>query len=627
MEFNGIIKLDRQIADQLSQYLEEKESKLSHTIRDSLSFESHPVEVKIPVPSVHYRMKLSDSVEIFGKKAREHKLARDDAHSIHDWKEVVGTINNAFWEYLGVLEGCVTELFQQLPQLGTEKWAERPADVVNSIKKMLMHHMEDLKWAIRRMESQLGQYRWACEQKSGHQVWWRKILSGWRSLLDRSLSLNLIKSQKYLSFHYKQFSNNCHEYQHLQTNVGATMHKFEHYHTLNGLDEEVEAKFKKIYELVKLWEMNRKSKAVPQREIVNALKNIMSFDRAHALFTDYYEALRSGLFEKSRSFKQQQAEPVHEDAMTSVPVFESIEQQRSELHALGATVACYRDFLLRTDANPYVRSRWGFSEWIVGPESVRTKQLTTIGYTIQNLDRLFESLQRAREKGPSADEEEVADSVRKEIKPLLYEMNLPLTSLQAMRSNSNAIVDCLKKMNELGSFQPSIVGLVGETLLKAMRADWKYHVLFDIPDFHKIYTIHQGIMNDSRKGKEHIQRLDTFIGMTQQIMAWLKNRTSQNHIQEIEMDVHDIKVYLQSFLASVQRIDALAENESSNVMKQIVHSTHQLLDYQYYFGQFFHELRESEPDERQVRTQFLFVDQYFEAIGSKLQEKMEYATQ
>ena len=61
----------------------------------------------------------------------------------------------------------VTELFQQLGQIGFEQWHPDLIKVVDAIKDLLDVRMEELSWKIKRLESLLWVYRRECEAHEG----------------------------------------------------------------------------------------------------------------------------------------------------------------------------------------------------------------------------------------------------------------------------------------------------------------------------------------------------------------------------------------------------------------------------------------------------------------------------
>jgi hypothetical protein len=89
-------------------------------------------------------------------------------------------------------------------------------------------------------------------------------------------------------------------------------------------------------------------------------------------------------------------------------------------------------------------------------------------------------------------------------------------------------------------------------------------------------------------------------------------------VHEIELDMNDMKTYLQDFLATIQR--ATRDKSQDPFLDETIHKLHhQLLEYRYLFGQFFLSIMSRNSDGMQLRNQFLFVDQYFESVENLLQ--------
>lgn len=616
IDFHGIVSLDRTLADQLEKYLEEKEAQLSMVLANAIQFHGEFTSPVLPF-SYGSRFKLSEGVEAFSRKVKQVVTSTKPMVRSDDWKRVAEQLNKALWEYLELLEGGVVELFQQLDQVGFEKWRHELLRVVESIKDILSHSLEDLSWAVKRLENLLWEYRWACERTGPQAKLLSKALYFWKTLLDRSLSSNIQKSQKFLNFRYQNFALRFEQFFEMEGQVGKSMAKFLGYQVLNNKDLEEQEKYKIIYHYLKIWEQNKKSKVLPQREPVRVLHNVTSPEKAIVLFKNYYLALKDKLFEYSRTIKKEPEQPP--DPLKKLELQGSLSVNRLELHTLGATVAKYRDFLLRTDPNPYVRSRWGFGEWIVGPEPATTKQLLSLGYDVENLDTLVvkfaESLQNAPARSSTT-----TYLMQQDIQKTLHDMGQPLTSTSMMRIRAEKLLSSIQQLDELGSSDQDVIDTTTQTLSKAMRADWKYNILHEIPLFHEIYTIHLGILGPLND-RNHLNRYSKFKRLLQQIQQWVKDKNTLKHIHEIELDMNDIKGYLQDFLASVQRTakDPALFN-IKNSQQVIGDISQQLLEYRYLFGHFFHFLRQNESEEKIIRNQFLFVDQYFESVENKLAE-------
>lgn len=616
IDFQGIVTLDKSLIDQLNVYLKEKESRLGNGIVNAVhAFPGGEVLPSLPYQAGVY-LKLSDAVEAFRNKIRQVTRYPQQITAGDDWLVATRQINNALWDYAETLQGFVIELFQRLNQVGFEQWHSDLSDVTTAIKEILLHRMEDLIWAISRLEPLLLEYRFACEAKTGKSVFWSKFLHSWHSLLDSSLSTSLKRNKKLLKREYRLFIDRYQAYSKMNEKIVVSLQKFPRYHILSTLDEQLQDNFKKLYHLIKLWERNSKTKVMPQRETVRAIRNVLSPERAFTLFSDYYHALRASLFERSRIIKRAPSE-IFANASSKSLILEVIAGCRAELHTLGATFGSYREFLLRTDPDPYVRARWGFTESIVAPEPKETRELLSLGYEVELLDGLFERLESSLDEGPQPLEELKIAQNSRNIQTTLHEMSQPLSSRHTMRGHAENLVSQIQEMNELGSFSMDVVDLVGDFFSKAMRADWQYHVMHELPLFHQLYGIHMGIVGPSRD-RDHERRLAHFRSLIQQVEKWVKERDTQRHTHEIELDINDMKQTLQDFYARVQRIlkeDSLSTDDKRKATQEI--SEH-LLEYRYLFGGFFCNLPQHESEGKLIRNQFLFVDQYFESIETTL---------
>lgn len=616
IDFQGIISLDSPVVDLLGHYLEERENQLARGILEAIPA---PANTEQPLPPLELTslLKLDDAIDYFAKRDYLNNHGQHPRIALENWKKSVAEINTILWQYVEILEGSVTELFQQLEQISLEQWHSRLFQAVSSIKEILVHKMEDLIWSIKRLENLLWKSRLACENPKSNSLLFIRLSSIWTSVLDRSLIAHLNKSQEFLRAQYYKFTKRHKGYISLLDEVEKSLEKLAMYRVLSTLDSETRRQFIELYQLLKLWELNCTVKALPSREFVVALRNALSIDKATGLFRDYYNALRKTLFEKSLVFKRHSQELLVESPSRSY-MQESLAGSEAEIHSLGATIAHYREFLLRADPDPYVRTRLGFPDRVVGSEPAQTKPLLNLGFDVEALNELYEQLIQALKKGTVLLPEEQG-KLDQEIQQHLHEMAQPLATHRRIRSAAESILDRLQKLDELGSFDSNIVEYMGQLFAKLLRVDWKYNVLHGIPLFHQLYAIHQGLIGPI-DDRYHMNRLSKFRKLLHQVEDWVKNRKSQAHFHDIELDINDIKGYLQDFLGYVQRMfnePKLAKSQAEKLEQEV---SRELLEYRYLFGNFFYQLRQNETEGLLIRKQFLFVDQYFETVEYKLYE-------
>ena len=131
-------------------------------------------------------------------------------------------------------------------------------------------------------------------------------------------------------------------------------------------------------------------------------------------------------------------------------------------------------------------------------------------------------------------------------------MGQPLISRSMMSRRAERLLEELIACDEVGSPKMETIYFVEDVLTKAMRFDWKYHVLHEFSIFHQIYKLHIGLC-DHFEDPAHAFRMERLNHLFSQIQEWVEKDDLYRHVNEIELDMNDMKTYLQDFLAHVQR--------------------------------------------------------------------------
>lgn len=593
-EFQGILTLNTTLVDQLYRYLEARESKACQAILNIIEMRLTEPGTPPFLPAASTPLKVTETVELVGKKIRQSVNNRQNLTGPSDWSSVANKISRILWDYLEVLESCVTELFQRLDQVGVEEWGIELAHIVDAIKEMLLHRLDDLDWAIRRLEYQLYEYRWAGEARASKLSMLKKAGLFWQTLLDRALRPNLEKCRKYLGFRYQKFSDQYERYIDMHTAIELVVDKFSECQVFNGLESETQDKFRKLYRLVRLWQLNNEERAMPRSETIRALRHAMSPERALSVFREYDQQLWRAFYDKSRLIKSRPWELSDRGSVSRIK--EQIDGYRIELNTLSSTELAYHDFLLKSI-----------------PDRNETRQFTLLSADLHQMDEMMKDFSSSLEGKGVTLEHTIAD-IDQDVQSVLHEMAQPLISRSNMEVRAQHLVNLLKQLNLISNSDKRTVDYIGLTLNKAMRADWQYHVLFDQPAFHQLYTVYRGIVG-SIDDRSHLNRVQKFKRLIQQLDAWVSTHDTPRHAHEIEVDLSDMKGYLQDFLAYAQR---LSREDEPGKEERYATIAQQLLEYRYMFGSFFHRLRDNSAEARMLRKQLLFVDQYFEAVETTL---------
>lgn len=607
IDFEGIVAVDRSLVDKLNLHLQEEESRLGYHLLDLvLPFkESHlPSQFKMGL------IRLKDAVAELSNKLPQITANFPKEEHPKVWENTTREINQGFWEYTSLLEGCVTELFQQLRIIDIESWSPNLLQIVDSLKVSFLNRIDDLTDSIERCSQAIAKF----VKPSSSFFSFRK-----KGGIDEELIVNLKKTKEFLLSHYEDFAKRYGEYSKLNIKVDQYLQKVKGFVSISEMDQEQIDHYVRVCRLIKFWELDRKHRKLSQYGFQRFFAYEFTIDKVLILFKEYFRSFQTMFFDTSRLLKTSLT--LRFDVEGRKFQSDNLGNYQTELHSFNFIVSTYRELLLRTDANPYIRSRLGFSEWIVAPEPAQTKQLLEIIYDIENLDTLYTALIKSIAASDIVDPNENPEQTKYEIMRTIHQMEQPLSSHLRESMRAQHLITLLEQFNELGSFAHDAIDFVEEALSKAMRADWKYHVLNEIPQFHSLYALHVGLSHVSDE-RHHKNRLNRFKRLIQQIESWIQKGIVYKHAHEIEADMQDIKGYLQDFYGHIQRLSA----DQSGIIAlsptyiQLQEAQKQLLEYRYLFSNFFYHICQNKPDGVILRNRFLFVDQYFESIESRIYE-------
>lgn len=612
-EQQNVVTLDEQIALQLGDYLDKKEATLS-TLIGNLIPSIHIVDSQSNAASVDtFRYShLSEALEEFSRKV-QRTVQTHGPLKVDRCQEVVKKLNEGLWAYVEILESCENEFFQQLEQIGFEYWTADFARASTLIKDELTHRIDDVIWGVRRIREQLKVYtRYSASKRPGWLAWIKGALKR-EKLLDRTLEPTLHKCNKYLNFKYRKFIDRYNGCLQLQDLSQKSIERFYNFPVLSSLDVDQQDKYRQLFYLLKLWDENNKARILPRHEPVRALRSFSSVDNVLSNFKEYFSAIKLSIFEKSRLIKKQ-----FRVALFALPIRQTLmdvlTSYRSELSILSEVIAGYKRFYLYTSPKG---KDYSFKDLHTEDDKKHTYELDKLYQQVNELERVTIDFQASLEKDFS-DELTVDSQIHSDVENCIHEMEQPFATEDRMSKECKALLVTLKGLDEVGSIDSGVVSFIRATLTRALCADWKYHVLQDLPLFHHVYNLHQSI--DNNLDRIHLNRLQRFKIILDRLEGWIEDGKTVRHAHDIELNINDIKAYLQDFLAHIQRFEKLTQEQEDEGVKDepLIQAEQALLEYLYVFGQFLHKLKFDDQEHRLIRRQLLFVNQYFDEIKRKI---------
>ena len=605
-DFNTGTELNRSFLERLNTYIEKRESQIALEALSALERAVKKAGEASHSFSFMGQLRSFQGAQLFKQKVEERVFKKDGEVSSENINTLTTELNAILWEHVEFLEGAITELSSQVERIDLRTWSHSVMENVKGIKDLLCNALNDMETTINEFNAALNRL---CDLTHSHTWSIKKMFHG--TALDSELGASIRKSRSALFNEYERFTKVFENFSSMKEEIASSVVKIGTLPIFSTLDSAERELFLELFQLLKCYEKNKKTNVIDEKDLLMSLRRMMSKEKAFTVFRDYYLALYKELFKQSLEIKNNSPLSAIEEARKHTA--EYLRDVQSEVVFLGNTMDHYREFLLSTDPNPYVRARMGFSEWVLGPESAESKQLHKSSYNIETLNRLFVQFIESVEKDPFysvGKEKELYEKIEK----LLHEMAAPLLSERLMHKGVEELVSYFEEANELGSLDPKIVPQMGVWLGRALRSDSRYHILHRYPEFHEIYAIHLSLASSS-DDKLHRIRLNKFKKMIGEIKRWVAERETALHSRDIELDINDIRGYLQEFFAHIQQVSSSEGGSKSGEAFAL-----QLLEYRYLFGQFFHELNKDNTEENLIYSRFYFVDQYFDAIDKKLGE-------
>jgi hypothetical protein len=595
--------LEASMVSELADYLEKKETCLGRQLIGSVHLLSHlPALIDQPRAC----LSLPEAVELFAKKV---SFSLQDAKGISasEAAQTCQLVNEALWNYLEVLESCTNEFFQQLDQIGFDQWNEPFLQNATGMKELLSAHLETLLQYVVPSSSTLSALLQAYRNPSVRNKLMHKLFR--RSLLDPALNAAVKKCQKFLNFRFQLFLEKYKGYMQLKQSIEVCQQQFYSFHCFLSLELSLQSRLKQLHFLLSIWSDNLSARALSRMETVRAVRGVGSPESIADLLQAYLRAIKQAVFERSRAIKVPVDDPLEGKKAIIQSTHHILADYEREIALLRHFTATYQRYIQKGQSMLSVPAS---QSWFRPAEPHLVKQLQSIMEACEQLSHLCAHF---REALVPEKNQEIPASLTNEISRCLHEMGQPLASREWMRNHAKILLKKLAQLDEIAAVDSHLVSYVGSILCKALREDWKYHVLPYFPLFESIYKTHKNIIG-TLSDKQHHKRLSGFHRVLSQLDEWVKYGECARRMQEIELDLGDIKNHLQSFYAELQAMEAAEKpwTKSLSTMRE------QLLEYQFLFSSFLHQLSFDNPEVRLLRRQLLFVDQYFDAIDSKLEE-------
>lgn len=582
MERDSRFLLDSERFEDLKAYLEDKRSALRDALLFSVSAEKFGGVPILPEPK-YTEDSFSYAISEFRKRASE--LDSQELKRV-DYEMLVERFSNILWNYVEILEGMCRELFDQASSVPIDLWDQELFDRLESAKVFLWDKLKEIDAFLNSMDKALKDFILLC-LKGRPLSQLKKLRVKLHKVLDPELLERIRKSEIYLHNEFAAFSKDYAGVKKIEGSLEIEQYKFQGYAVLNNLNLQDVRLYLRLWRLLQVW---KKADDKLKAKVAFTIKRSLPEGKVLRLFQDYIKEIKSCLFDVARRHR------LSRDLGAQV----KIALWRGELYALLKTVDQYQSFL----APPKSKSSF-FKRKADKPPMIQ--ELNRIKEEILHIDKCFQELFDAQERG-NLQENEYALSCFSRASRILQDMGQPLISRAIMQSKSDQLIKTLREASELTSTLPEVSQLMLERLLRAFRVDEKHETLTETPGFWQLWEIHHGLSYENLS-PAHQKRMRLYKQVTDHLKGWIEEHGINHHLQEIGHEIHDIQEALQEFYHQSKQVTN--GHEKWELKKE-------LLVERVFFSNFFAWLKPHNHEGKRIRTEFTFLEKYFNAIDENL---------
>ena len=580
-------------ADQVNLYLQKEEDHFLDNILQAfhISLIESVGEAK-PDSSGGIPSRFSDAIDKVIE--RIDKLSSSDSSQLSpgELDIVVAHVNAAIRHYEEILEGCAAQLFSEFEKMRVDKVSDETISGVEAVKDKLIGQIADCIQQIKRLEARLGQYRRAA--LTGVSIFAR-LRSWFEPVIDRAIGKKLKRIRQLVNTSFQQLQMRYTEYQQLETWAKARKKRLEGFVIFQTLSPDVRENFAEIYRLLKMQKKSHKTSDLVLEELNRLLREAITVDEAVTIFQAYSAAIKDAFFTLRRRLPSE-LENAANLKQTKMDCAKEIEARRTEVRALGSAASRYRDFILRTHPDPYVRARLGFSESTVGPEPETTKLLVRLVHHVEALDKKFRKLSDVIKEYDPQKKDFLAlgyfDEMVEDLDRMLIEVKRPAEAVE----HFDDLLEELKNVGALYHFDPYRLIGVEKVLRLALRLD-KFNLLVKSRKFLEFYDIHTSIRGsipnqEQAEGIEKMKLLNQELRDLRTSDQW-RSSTARSLIHEKRenwlLEGDKVLKRLEDFVSSAKKQAPLPFDQLTGEVRE---RRHEVLEFLYSYRRFVQSLQD-----------------------------------
>lgn len=495
------------------------------------------------------------------------------------------------WEWVDWLDVALGEWVVRLQGVSAELWVYRRWGEAETYAHILQNILQELFQAMQQLETGLQRYAEKRKQTKKKYFWSQE------SWLDSRLLARVTERKNFLSHQVGIFTEGWKLYQKVPE---KELFFLQGHNTWEQIRE-----YKHVLPLLAMQEQ----RGVYPKELEEAVSGALK-RQAKSLKNFFYSsvgALREHFCALSWEWKKENL-----SRKSALQWQIEIRSVLDEMAYLGQYMGRFRTFLLTHHPNPYLRTRWGFTEWIAGPESSMAKEMVWVIEEMEKLrttgERFFVSVGRNQAETLQGEE-----GAWRKIQQILHEMGSPFSHVAHAQKMAEAFVQQWAIWDEFGAFGAVRVTETGRFLSSAVREDWQYFSLAKLSSFQTLYQWHRLLWP--------LQEEPVFIPFWKALDRFIHITTADRKLREEDHEValeYELSKMEKSIEALKQRVQEVLQADSGELAERNISEYYRefLLDCRVRFREKIISL----PEELLVHTapELFFVEQGFWQIENLL---------
>lgn len=509
-------------------------------------------------------------------------------------------LNQAIWNYLELIEGNIVELFEQINRANVNFWNEILLDNLTAITLILQDYLAELDLLIGVLEDLLREKRTIPYIANTPFYWLIHFIFKRSSFLDRQIRVNIKNSQAFLNIQFSSLQAKINKTITEKYKIAKEVKSLKKQIGLSQMDKIEREQFLNFYKSLMLWNFVIQNKMISKQDFWKYFDFTYPPKKIIELLLNYDEGLFNSFYRLCREWRE-----AHD-----IKIIEKMELLAHERLLLENILHKYRSMLLFLNPNPYISTKLGFSEHVVGMEPTHSLHLKEILFSLADLKKLMQRFNENLIKQTLEDSETKHNRLKQAIELLTHQMGQPLMSRKSMAGLIDKMLTSLEELDELGGSAGDVGELITAALLTLLNYDWSYQILYENERFNELYHIHLQL---EKKGESLVQesQLRKIKGRLNELKSLLKQPDPFKIINDAESSLTEINALLQAFFYATKIAWEKADEMEKILLEEKIKLD--LLEYYALFSHFLGCLSKNEPNGKLFLNSFFTVKQYLDA--------------